>query len=509
MDSSKSESLDRDFSASALGLAADNSPLLWLRIPEGRARVRVASGPRLSDEPFHWLSATAEARTDFTTCLRLPKDTAGRAYEVLDAAGESIHSGVLPDVEGGGAGDSIRIGFLSCHQPFDEEGRVTPEARASLKTALETFRETRPDLVLLLGDQIYADAPESLSVFGGDSPLPIGSEYEEADRNAPDGGLARQALIRKAYQRQYRRFAIPEWRQLQAEFLTLPILDDHDLVDNYAAEEGGKLVEDRVAYRGAIQAYGDYQAARVLGPGTRRSRGFQFTRRLRHVGLFVFDLRTQRDPESGRLLSDEQRVDFEDFLFSSRELPNIALGASIPPLHVPTWAGTLAKYFLAPFAGDFADRLSSDAFVADRDWLLTTLRKHQEEHPGQNVVVLSGDIHACGAWRAEWDVDAPPLYQLIASPITHGIPWWTETAARLSMAATRSIEVGNDRLRLKNLDERGTTPTSTPNFGLLTLPAKSEPPFVTLFGTGRNGARRLLDASLSGRSSRESSPSGR
>ncbi|MEM7307264.1 MAG: DUF4112 domain-containing protein [Planctomycetota bacterium] len=435
---------------------------LWLRLPgRGPARLRVWSRGEGGPPDELEVGAELDASTDFTGTVELALAADTTAFELAAADQRTLARGRVrrPDPR------RAAIGFFSCHLPFDEEGRVLPAARRALAAACIAFRDARADLVLLLGDQIYADGTRRYSLLGAERVRELLGPGPErlAERSVEE--------IRRAYHAQYRLFALPEWRALLAELPCLPILDDHDLVNNWrATERHSSEGWDRIE-RGARLAYEDYQAARVLGADARGRASYHFSQELGPAGLFVLDLRSERQPGSGQLLSAAQRADFERFLDARDDRRALVIGASVPPLHVSERLNRWIPRSLGGIHEEFADRWSASAFVGDRDWLLTRLHDEARRRPGQGIFVLSGDIHVASAARADWSDGTPGLVQLISSPITHPIPAWQSLASRLSLAASRRLDVaGGLRLSLRPLGE-GELPTSEPNFGLLELDA--------------------------------------
>jgi alkaline phosphatase D len=65
---------------------------------------------------------------------------------------------------------------------------------------------------------------------------------------------------------------------------------------------------------------------------------------------------------------------------------------SVPIIHLPKLAAKIAAR-VTPSGEDFSDRWSSGGHIRDRDRVLKILHEHQTQHPFQQVVLLSGDIH--------------------------------------------------------------------------------------------------------------------
>lgn len=304
----------------------------------------------------------------------------------------------------------LRLALLSCHEPFDADGVAHERALRMLRVAAETLRAPDVAFAVLAGDQVYADHPPRYSLF----------EADHFARVAPPGRATildcSRAEVRALYHRRYRAFwAFPEWRRLQAQLATYPILDDHEIVDNWGSLEEHAHPRWSNLRDGALDAFHDYQASRVLPTrGTAFDHGFRWGR----AGVYVCDLRSQRRAmrDATLVLGDAQHERLAAFLAASGDLDALLIVVSVPVLHIAEAAATVVGKLLP---GDAADRWTYARALDDRDRLLRALHDHALAHPRQRIVMLAGDIHVGCAFRLAWHDSAPPLLQFTSSAVTN------------------------------------------------------------------------------------------
>lgn len=335
-------------------------------------------------------------------------------------------------------GGRLSFAFLSCHLPFDDRGRVKASASAMLDATLRLLRDRGIDLVLAVGDQMYADYPPSLSLFDAAhfrSVAPPGRE-RLLDCTAEEA--------RRLFQDRYRVFwNVPQWRSLQSRHACLPIWDDHEIVDNWGAAPEHLGDDWQRVFAGARAACFDYQAARTLEAGATLPDDFDYSFEYGDAAFHVMDLRSNRRlGERGGSYSSAQRERLERFLREHADRAALFLVLSVPLVHLPRpLASAVAR--LPPQGEDFSDRWSSLAHARDRDVLLRLLHDHAASHPEQLLVTLSGDIHIGCAHTIVWSDGAPGLHQLVSSAVTN------EEARLLRWASARAISL---KARLRTRD---------------------------------------------------------
>ncbi len=353
------------------------------------------------------------------------------------------------------------IALMSCNQPFDDTGAIRADATQMLRALRKRMSADDVKLALFVGDQMYSDAPEALSLFDS-------AHFEKV---APAGRKrlldCTTAQVRTLYQERYRHFwNIPEFRQLQAEHACYMIWDDHDIVDNWGSDPAHQRPPWATIGDGARQACYDYQASRVLEPDAARDT-FAYSIEYGCIAIHVMDLRSERRAgHNGRLYSDVQRDNVARFLATHADKPAVFIVLSVPAIHLPKRLSQILGW-LIPFNEDFSDRWSSGEHVYDRDHLLHTLRAHQQQHPGQRVVLLSGDIHIGCVHEIRWQ-DGGSLYQFVSSGITHAVSKTVGWVSKMLIRAHREL-VSEDHsidARVRLLDG-ARNPYGQLNFGII------------------------------------------
>ncbi|HEX2276791.1 MAG TPA: alkaline phosphatase D family protein [Candidatus Tectomicrobia bacterium] len=431
----------------AVGAVSDRRARLWLRTE--------ATGPFAVDV---W-SCGREGRTavvadsrrpeaDGTMAFTIPNDapaigllapaTAHRFRITVARTGELVGEGRFETAPAAGAGGSFAFAFMSCHQPFRPDGAVHPDA-ARMLAALEPALASRGvKYALLIGDQIYADAPGPGSLL-------------RADRA---GALLRAsaAEIRARYQARYRQFwAFPELRRLQARWPTWCIWDDHEIVNDWGARRAHQRPAWRRVFEGARAAFVDYQASRTIGPGALWPSAFHQAFVWGAAATFIMDLSSERttDGREARVYSDHQLGALTAFLRAQQARPVVFVVLSVPLVYLPDWLVALGERL--PRQGvPFGTRWNAARNRGARDRLLAVLRAHQRTAPGQTLVLLSGDVHQGAAVALRWP-DGARAYQFVSSPVTNAIRGWQERiAGRLSFSMPH-VRHGTERAAIERL----------------------------------------------------------
>ncbi|MCP3137128.1 alkaline phosphatase D family protein [Pyxidicoccus xibeiensis] len=415
--------------AVAVGAVGPDSVRLWLRsdVP-GPHRLEVwplnGDGPRRS---VSWHFAPAED-ADGTGTLLYPGDFADapplaslrrHGFRITrEADGTLVGEGrfdtapALPE----DTPPSFSFGLLSCHQPFLPSGAVRPASEAMLEATRRTLESHDARFLLLGGDQVYVDEPPALSLFA--------PEYFH--QVAPPGRARLEdcsaAEVRRLYQHRYRQFwDLPGWRGLLADYPTWPMIDDHEVVNNWGAEPEHAGPTWRQVDLGARAAYFDYQASRVLGPAAGGPPAtFDFSFDYGSTGIYAMDLRSQRrGGEHPRVYSPEQLARLSSWLEAHQDSHAVFLLLSVPMVYVASWA-SVGISLLRSHRGDARDRWTHPWNLPDRDRLLALLLAHQRRCPAQRVVLLSGDVHLGCAFAIDWLGDSHgTLYQFTSSAVTH------------------------------------------------------------------------------------------
>jgi alkaline phosphatase D len=381
------------------------------------------------------------------------------------------------------------IALMSCHQPFSPEGTLHRDAVPMLRAVRRCLERHNTKFILTIGDQMYADYPDSLSLFNRRFFAQV----------APAGRTRVQdctpAEIRRLYQARYRLFwSLPEWQALHAEYACYPILDDHEIVDNWGSLPAHAQPGWCAVGAGARAAYFDYQGWRVLPRAQPLPEDFHYALVYGNLAVFVMDLRSGRRPgQEGQLFPRSQETALRAFLCEHRTKPLLFIVLSVPVVHLPPFvARWMARY--GPDSEDFSDRWSTGAHQRDRDRFLTLLCAHQQQTPQQRIVLLSGDIHIGCAHEIRWQGSECRFYQFISSGITHSLSGLVALAARLSIKYTRHVVTADPQVSatvraLRGVDGYTRNPYSGLNLGIIEVdtPELGAAPRVRFLLYGHDG----------------------
>lgn len=238
----------------------------------------------------------------FTRTVTVPNLAPGTAYAYelvrhrADGSTTALCSGRFRTEPVGG--NEVRLAFGSCHGPqgaADRLGRWWAVA------------QYRPDLLLLLGDQVYAD-----------SVRPQGSEP-----------------WMDAYVRRYRwQWRTREMRQVLASQSTLMMLDDHDVVDGWGTSLSARTDYPRV--EGALKAFHAFAGDRNPDPPVRANwatTAVDYPFSWDFVHGYMLDCRTQRgnDP-AWPVLGSDQVARFERWARDVADTTDVMIVAIPVPL---------------------------------------------------------------------------------------------------------------------------------------------------------------------------------
>jgi alkaline phosphatase D len=256
---------------------------------------------------------------------------------------------------------------------------ITPQAGdrifASI-TDLAQQAEPRISAMLMTGDQIYVD---DLNVIAPDW------EYKE--------------ILSK-----YRAaFSQPNIARLMSSVSTYMILDDHEIEDNWPANESKA---DAYLYKNAMAAYEIYQASHspahdllATGQPSRKLEQYWYQFAEGDIEWFVTDSRTRRNlsADDRRILDDQQEQALCKWLIHS-------------PARVKFVVTSVMFYPDRKLNGDDAWK----AFPEQRLRLLETIRTHRIK----NVVFVSGDVHGSLTSRLTHSEDTDfEVHTIVSSPL--------------------------------------------------------------------------------------------
>ncbi|MFG1702478.1 alkaline phosphatase D family protein [Nonomuraea sp. M3C6] len=299
-----------------------------------------------------------------------------------------------------------------------------------------------PDLLLLLGDQVYADnpSPELLAFIGARRSTPPQGEIADFEEYAE---LYRQA------------WTDPDIRWLLSTVPTAMIFDDHDLRDDWNTSQPWREEITRVPWWrrrvvAGLGAYWIYQHLGNLSPAERAadpllrslmdgdgggaldafaekadaepsSNRWSYTRDLGHARLIMVDTRCARQltPGERRMLDPGEWAWLEEQVTGPAE--RLVIGSSIPFL-LPEGVHGVQNWNEALSDGKWGEpvRRWSEKFRQAIDlehW--AAFRRSFDDlagllvRVGKPVLILSGDVHYSYLAKA----DPGPIFQIVCSPL--------------------------------------------------------------------------------------------
>lgn len=422
-----------------LGAVDERGVRLWLR---ARGQPALTATLLVEGRPPVRGTVPLSAETDWTgaLALALPEPAPGAAFTCT--AGERTLSGRLAPAPG--APSRVVFGFGSCHLPFAVDRAV----RLRLRQAAAIYPAMRADLLrreaqflLLVGDQIYADAL---------APLDVRRLAGERGPLTPAGALAAYRLIARGF------LGEAGVRRLRETFPTYCIWDDHEIIDSWGSRRSVSR-DDRVLFAAASRAYVEYQHTRNpvggLGPPP-----YHYAMQYGDVGVLVLDLRGARDYRRGQLLGAEQWRAVQTYLGGAANIVStLFVVASVPIAHASRWLALLGERLPGGYGDAVRERWCATAFLRERDALLAALLAWQQGAPRRQVVILSGDVHCASAFCIRPRRGPGRLLQLTSSAFTTPDPWFQRLMNRF---AVRLPNLAEPRYRF-----RGGLITLRNNFG--------------------------------------------
>jgi alkaline phosphatase D len=403
----------------AVGKVDSNSARIWMRSEKsGRVEITVRPG---GIEPYH--AVIDDKAADYTKSVLIEglKPLTRYRYKVVRTSDRvELGSGqfeTFPEKPEDTPG-KFSIALMSCHQPFNDDGGISPVRMRLLKTLPLILKKHDVKFIMLAGDQIYSDHPERRSLF---------NPHYTAKWKIPDKESIFQwdgDTIRKAFQERYRIcWSMKDVQRFYANYPCFPILDDHEIMDDWGTfpEHQSKTKYQKV-FRHARESYFDYQGSLVRNRIRSLPPSFHYSFSYGNVGVFVLDLRSERktDKKKGQLFGPQQLAEFKKFLRDNADKKAIIIMASVPVVHLPEFITNFGALILGSNV-DFSDMWSARKNIRDRDKFLKALHSHQKANPKQRVVLVSGDVHIGCAFVIKWKGRGkrPVMYQFTSSGISN------------------------------------------------------------------------------------------
>ena len=376
----------------------------------------------------------------------------------------------------------IRLIFGSCREvplaPETDESKVDPDVLDAFATRMARQELTEwPDLVVFLGDQIYADETSS--------PM---REFIKRRRDIRRPPKAEVADFEEYTQLYLESWKVPRTRWLLSTLPTSMIFDDHDVRDDWNTSQAWRLDMQKTDWwaeriTGALMSYWIYQHLGNLSPaGLAANETYQAVRSVPDAEPLLREFAQAADREAdgakgtmwsyrrdfgpvrllvidsrcGRILADGHRSMVSDKEFDwieqqtmDGEFEHLVVATSMPwllprALHdIESWNEALAAGSRGRVMGRMAEwvRRAVDlehwaAFRKSFDRLAALFerigRGEGERRAPATICVLSGDVHH--TYVSEADFKRPlesRVYQITCSPIHNTIPRLMQLVFRL------------------------------------------------------------------------------
>ncbi|QES41393.1 alkaline phosphatase [Streptomyces venezuelae] len=433
------------------------------------------------------------------------------AYEVRLGAGAGAGAAVwpLPDspfpastirtpAEPGEGDPELRVTFGSCRwaaPPSGEHDPVGPDALDTLaaRIAADPAAE-RPDVLLLLGDQVYADQTSKAT-----------QRWLAARRDLTDPPGTQVADYEEYTHLYYESWLDPEVRWLLSTVPSSMVFDDHDVIDDWNTSAAwvaemratpwwrerilsglmsywvhqhlGNLPPDELArdklYASVCAARDGTDVLRAFAASADADAGaarWSYRRDFGRVRLLMVDTRAARVlAEDERAMLDAAEAEWvrEQALADPGTYDHLLIGTSLPWLlphlihDAEGWNAALCRGARGERWARFGENLRrrSDlehwaAFPASFE-ALTALIAEAGSGPGApaTVCVLSGDVHHAYVAEPSWPAGDGPdarVLQLTCSPVHNSIPrsirlgfrfGWSRVGRRLGRRFARHAAV--------------------------------------------------------------------
>jgi alkaline phosphatase D len=387
----------------SLGGVTDRAVRVWLRDPGGdpqRATLEIDGVERAAG------TLTPCPEHDWTAAADLILDRpAPDARFTVQVAGSRRHGRFAPRPDRPAA---LTFAFGSCHQPFGpaRDGVLTVTPRTGIYRQMAGLLAARDaHFLALVGDQIYSDGVE---------PIDVRDEVRLFEPPPSDEQL------REAYRWIYRGyFNASDFRHLLEAQPTIMAWDDHDITEGWGALIDWSDLDWRV-FRAAEATYREYQHVRHVGASVDDRATYHRSFWWGDIGFFILDLRGVREYRYSRLIGDRQWRDLYQFLeeATARGTQTLFIVAGIPVVHHAPALVRLAERIKHRYGTDLRDRWSAAPIEHERTRFLELLLDWQSARAGRQVTLLSGDVHAGGAFRITRRSGPGVLNQWTSSPLT-------------------------------------------------------------------------------------------
>jgi len=390
----------------------------------------------------------------------------------------------------------LRVAFGSCRCAYpnrppwsltkDEhpDGRESDALRALAMSMRKVAPGEWPDLLLMLGDQVYADE------------IPPATAEYIATRRDPSVPPGREVANFEEYCRLYHdAWSEPAIRWLLSTVPTAMIFDDHDVHDDWNTSRDWVLAmrargwwDERIV--GAFMSYWCYQHLGNLAPEDRESdevfaavcdadagadagriladfafradrevegARWSFKRDIGRTRIIVMDSRAGRvlEPGSRAMVDAKEWACIEEW--TRGDFDHLLMGTSLPAFlgrgmhHLEAWNEAVCDGAWGKWASRAAEKLRQgldlehwaafgDSLRALEALLDEVARGERGRAPG-SIVLLSGDVHHAYLARARWESGdgRAPVYQAVCSPFRNPLSSHERRAVSIGMSRPAEI----------------------------------------------------------------------
>jgi hypothetical protein len=385
-----------------------------------------------------------------------------------------------PAIRTRGAQDPVRLVYGSCRQANPHvTDRHPPDALDAYAVRLaKAIRDgadqaaDRPDSLVLLGDQVYADET---------SPVVRRWLERRRHRRRPDAPATQVVGFGEYTQLYLESWTDPDIRWLMSTVPSLMIFDDHEIIDDWNTSESwrrdqqaqswwseriaaglssywvyqhlGNLSPDELgadpvyaAVRAADDATGILAAFGAKADGERSGYRWSYALDIGRTRIVVLDNRAGRELEPGkRAMIPDSQWDWMVGAVSDGDYDHLVVGSSLPWLLAPAVHHIEAmnermcdspRRWVAAAAEKVRQGLDLEHWAAfgrsfDALGVLLAQVGATPDAPA-TISVLSGDVHHSYAARAMLGHDVrSQVHQLTCSPVHNGLPGAIRMATRL------------------------------------------------------------------------------
>lgn len=308
----------------------------------------------------------------------------------------------------------LRIGLTSCNK-ISVVKQLEPEEDLWLDLARRVERDEL-DLVLHLGDQVYADDMMH-DVEGGKASLRdvdckflLAKSLIEAEK--PEDWPKFEAQISELYRDIYREtWSHPPTKTVLANVPNVMIMDDHEIRDDWGddPDDQDKSTIDHFIARLGFKVFCEYQGQLYLDIPfdndaylhTKQHRIFKVNN---HTGVLLVDMRAARTfhnnlDDTAVMLGTEQWDDIDSALFADdgelADIDTLLFGAGVPLcFYHSALSDFLGSHVSA--VDDLLGHWCHDSHKPEQERVFNSLDKWKQQKDCREVVVLGGDVHVGG-----------------------------------------------------------------------------------------------------------------